>query len=307
MTPKAQSAMPRRHPVAAALLTVAAMALAVVVSLVTTPPSADASVVDGAVTRSETLARAQNWVDRRITYTQSGTWSSDPDGGHSYRRDCSGLVSMAWHLGSSLLTHQFLERARAGNGITIIARDQLKPGDAMVRDSDGAGSDGHMELFSHWRNPNNHADGAYVYSFNKEGETVRNPHAENNVGLIGVNDNAEMNTFTFIRYRKVDGERVSDFSGDGFADVLGVNADGDLMYHPNNNLTISASTARRIGQGWGTFTHVAAGDFSGDGYADVLGVGADGNLTYYPNNNLAISDSTARRLATGWGTFTHVM
>ena len=37
-------------------------------------------------------------------------------------------------------------------------------------------------------------------------------------------------------------ERVSDFSGDGYADVLGVNATGDLMYYPNNGLALSAST-----------------------------------------------------------------
>jgi hypothetical protein len=53
-----------------------------------------------------------------------------------------------------------------------------------------------------------------------------------------------------------DRERVSDFSGDGHSDVLGVNAAGDLMYYPNNNLAISETTARRIGLGWGTFSHV---------------------------------------------------
>jgi hypothetical protein len=104
-----------------------------------------------------------------------------------------------------------------------------------------------------------------------------------------------------------DRERVSDFSGDGHADVLGVNADGTLMYYPNNNLTLSSSTARQLGHGWGSFTHVMAADFSGDGAADVLGVNAEGTLLYYPNSNATISSSTARQIGHGWGSFTHVM
>jgi hypothetical protein len=298
---------PAPRTVASVLVGVLAMVCAVVVPLLAAPAIASASTVGGAIGRPEIMSRAQNWVNRQITYTQTGTWASDADGGHTYRRDCSGLVSMAWHLGSSLVTNEFLDRARAGNGMEVIPRDQLMPGDAMVRDSDGYGPDGHMELFSHWVNSGNHSAGAYVYSFNSDGQTVQNPYANNNSGKLGRNDNSEMSTYTFIRYKKVDGERVSDFSGDGHSDVLGVNADGALLYYPNNGLAISPSTARPLGTNWDSFTHVTAGDFSGDGYADVLGVNADGNLMYYPNNGIAISPSTARQIGTGWGGFTHVM
>ena len=131
-------------------------------------------------------------MNRQLTYTQSATWASDAEGSHTYRRDCSGLVSMAWHLNTSLVTNEFLDRARNGNGMEVIPRDRLKQGDAMVRDNDGYGSDGHMELFSHWVEPGNHSAGAYVYSFNSDGETVRNPYADNNDGKLGKNDNAEM-------------------------------------------------------------------------------------------------------------------
>ena len=65
-----------------------------------------------------------------------------------------------------------------------------------------------------------------------------------------------MNTYTFIRYNKVDSERVSDFSGDGFSDVLRVDADGKLRYHPNNNLAISDATSRNLGESWASFGHV---------------------------------------------------
>ncbi|WP_290057360.1 FG-GAP repeat domain-containing protein [Amycolatopsis solani] len=284
----------------------AALLGALVVPLVAAPAPASASTLNTAVSRPEIMARAQNWVNRGLTYDMDGPFATDADGTHSYRRDCSGLVSMAWHLGSSLTTDQFLARARAGNGMQVIPRDSLRPGDAMVRDDDGGGSGGHIELFSHWVNAAHHGDGAYVYSFNKTGQTVQNPYAKNNAGLLGKDSSGEMDEYTFIRYRKADSERVSDFSGDGYADVLGVNSAGDLMYYPNNGLNVSDSTARRLDTGWGAYSHVAAGDFSGDGFADLFGVNAAGALVYFPNNGLAISSSTAQQIGSGWGSFRHV-
>ncbi|NUT37208.1 MAG: VCBS repeat domain-containing M23 family metallopeptidase, partial [Hamadaea sp.] len=89
---------------------------------------------------------------------------------------------------------------------------------------------------------------------------------------------------------------VSDFSGDGHSDVLGVDSTGDLWYYPNNNLALSTTTRKQLGQGWGTFKHVMAADFSGDGHADVLGVDSTGDLWYYPNNNLTLSTTTRKQL-----------
>jgi FG-GAP-like repeat len=297
---------PKAEPRAVAVLLGAVLALlgAVVAPLFTTPTAASASTVGGTIARSEIMARAQNWVDRGLRYDMDGSWASDLEGSHTYRRDCSGLVSMAWHLGSSLTTDRFLAKARNGDGMEVIPKDGLKAGDAMVYDNDGGGTGGHIELFSHWVNSANHNDGAYVYSFNSDGQTVQNPYANNNVGKLGKNSNDEMNQFTFIRYKAVDGERVSDFSGDGYSDVLGVNAAGDLMYYPNNGIAISDSTARRLATGWGSYSHVMAADFSGDGAADILGVNSSGNLLYFPNNGFNISGSV--QLKSGFGTFLHV-
>ncbi|WP_187414922.1 FG-GAP repeat domain-containing protein [Nonomuraea sp. PA05] len=75
---------------------------------------------------------------------------------------------------------------------------------------------------------------------------------------------------------------VSDFSGDGFADVLGIDAAGRLLYYPNNGLRLTGPS--QIGDGWSRFRHVKAGDWSGDGFADVLGIDTDGYLFYYPHN-----------------------
>ncbi len=98
-------------------------------------------------------------------------------------------------------------------------------------------------------------------------------------------------------------DHVSDFSGDGYADVLGVDSGGLLWYYPNNGLQLSPRG--QIGHGWGTFKHVMAADYSGDGYADVLGVDSAGQLWYYPNNGLQLSPRG--QIGHGWGTFKHVI
>jgi len=103
--------------------------------------------------------------------------------------------------------------------------------------------------------------------------------------------------------RGADGERVSDFSGDGHSDVLGVDSSGLFWYYPNNGNKLS--TAKQIGNGWGTFKHVMSADWSGDGAADVLGVDSSGKLLYYPNNGYKLS--AAQQIGNGWGTFKHVM
>ncbi|WP_407567192.1 peptidoglycan DD-metalloendopeptidase family protein [Polymorphospora sp. A560] len=100
-----------------------------------------------------------------------------------------------------------------------------------------------------------------------------------------------------------DGERVSDFSGDGAADVLGVDASGNLWYYPHSGADLA--TPVKIGHGWSTFKHVMAADWSGDGAADVLGVDSSGRLLYYPNNNYKLSSPT--QIGHGWSTFKHVM
>lgn len=88
----------------------------------------------GSITRDEIISRAQNWVNRKIPYSQTAT----TDG---YRQDCSGMVSMAWH------------SSTAGGGHTTynmqdichkISKSELKKGDAILLPSD------HVLLFDHW-------------------------------------------------------------------------------------------------------------------------------------------------------------
>src|SRR4051812_39625328 len=73
------------------------LAGAALTSTLLVPPGAAraASTVGGPITRAETIARASPWVRDHVMYSQSSATADLKDG---YRRDCSGFVSMAWHV-----------------------------------------------------------------------------------------------------------------------------------------------------------------------------------------------------------------
>ena len=96
---------------------------------------------------------------------------------------------------------------------------------------------------------------------------------------------------------------ISDWSGDGYADVLGADAAGDLWYYANNGLQLSAR--KKLGDGWATFRHVKAADWSGDGYADVIGVDGAGDLWYYPHSGNGLG--VRQKIGAGWKDFRHVV
>jgi hypothetical protein len=95
------------------------------------------SSVGGTIGTSEILSRAKNWYDRDIPYSQTST-ATDVNGRY-YRTDCSGFVSMAWHLSSSLTTSTLPDVS------TVISKSSLRPGDALDNTSDG-----HVVLFVKW-------------------------------------------------------------------------------------------------------------------------------------------------------------
>jgi hypothetical protein len=243
-----------------------AMGATVAMSLVVVPivgtlaeaPAHASSTVGGAITRSEILQRAQFWVDQQYTYNTNAE-DPDPDG-KMYRRDCSGLVSMAWHLNLSnggYATNDFMSLAQAGNGMHDITLDELQPGDAVVKDDDGPGSGGHIELFAFWKDSDHH-DGAYVYSFNNPNETVENPYAASNTGGKGFDSWADLNTYeAAIRYNNaVDGGLSG---GGGTALAFQVNTGAMFNYSdaggPNNTgYGMMGGTSPAI-------THLSNGDY----------------------------------------------
>jgi hypothetical protein len=216
----------------------------------------------------------------------------------SFYHDNAGNVIQINHGGGHFTTYLHLQSRAVGVGA------QVRQGQLIGRvGKTGPTSNGHPHL--HYEQGfDSNGNGSVTWGFSGAERVA--------ASFNGVTYTGSSSTWRNVTSRNcgsggADGERVSDFSGDGYADVLGVNAAGALMYYPNNNLTISSATARQLDTGWGSSRQVMAADFSGDGAADVLGVNADGNLMYYPNNGLAISPSTARQLGTGWGSFSHVM
>lgn len=125
-----------------------AMAAALSVAAVLLPVSAAQAhpghdPIGGSIKRSEVITRAQNWVNRNIQYSQGGT-ATDPDGHHSYRRDCSGFVSMVWHIRPTGMSAPWT--GSLGQYSNVIAKRNLKRGDILLR----AGS--HVVLFHKWAN-----------------------------------------------------------------------------------------------------------------------------------------------------------
>src|SRR4051812_5096796 len=105
-----------------------------------------ASTVGGTIARAEALARAQRWVDLRVMYSQDQALAAGDGDGHNYRPDCSGFVSMAWHLpkksdGWDRNTGDF----GSYSGKTNIGYDDLLPGDAIL-----GVTYGHIVLFDRW-------------------------------------------------------------------------------------------------------------------------------------------------------------
>ncbi|QZN86361.1 hypothetical protein [Cellulomonas sp. C5510] len=115
---------------------------------ITTGSEARASDVGGPINRAEVLARAQFWVDRQVPYSQSAS-HPDPDG-RLYRQDCSGMVSMAWHLGSSLST-----RTLPNVSVRLGGFGELAPGDMLLRPGV------HARIFAGWTDGSRTA--AWVY------------------------------------------------------------------------------------------------------------------------------------------------
>ncbi|GGQ67685.1 FG-GAP-like repeat-containing protein [Couchioplanes azureus] len=99
-----------------------------------------------------------------------------------------------------------------------------------------------------------------------------------------------------------------DFNGDGFADVIARNADGDLLLYRGNGKGswIDPSSNIKIGTGWHRFTTVfSPGDFNGDGFADVIARNADGDLLLYRGNGKGswIDPSSNIKIGSGWNSF----
>ncbi|MEU7135999.1 hypothetical protein [Streptomyces sp. NPDC046261] len=127
-----------RSPIIQRVLGAVALTLAVIAATLCAAPAAGASEPDGSIGRGEVMDRAWSWVAEQVPYSQSGCYRNQFG---CYRPDCSGFVSMAWHLGSSQTTWALW------NVTSEIPAEDLQPGDALLRDSGGTD---HVALFARW-------------------------------------------------------------------------------------------------------------------------------------------------------------
>jgi len=90
------------------------------------------TVPASAITRAQVIKRANTWVKKRVPYSQSGYYKG-------YRRDCSGMVSMAWKLKRSYTSRTI------GSVAKRVSKSKLRPGDAIH-------TPGHVAIFGGWAN-----------------------------------------------------------------------------------------------------------------------------------------------------------
>ena len=272
----------------AALGLVVAAAIGLTAGLASTviarPQAANASSVSGPISSSEMFSRAQYWVDQGYTYSQS---SYDTDAaGRSYRDDCSGLVSEAWHLGTSYVTADF----NTDNSLWhTIPWDSMQPGDAYVEHDS---TRDHIELFYGWVDSSDHSKGVYKYSFNNDGDTVENPFALNNRGADGEVGYTSSSGFHAIRYNNIiSNVTAGDFDGDGTSDLT--------LYRPSTSTWYLRTTTGDAITGTGT-TYGATGDIPVPG--DYNGDGKPDLALYRPSTSTWYLRTTTGNPITGTGT-----
>ncbi|MDY7086397.1 MAG: FG-GAP-like repeat-containing protein [Actinomycetota bacterium] len=99
-----------------------------------------------------------------------------------------------------------------------------------------------------------------------------------------------------------------DFTGDGFADVIGRTSAGELHLYRGNGKGgwLNGTDPDVVGTGFNSFNQIfSPGDFTGDGFTDVIGRNAAGELKLYRGNGKGswIDPSTNITIGTGWNQF----
>ncbi|ANW17977.1 FG-GAP repeat domain-containing protein [Streptomyces clavuligerus] len=295
-----------------------------------TAPVAAASAVNGEISRSEVIARARFWLNKGIPYDQGG---SHPDqDGRNYRTDCSGYVSMAWHLGTSANTQTLPGHSHE------ISRSDLKPGDILNSFYD------HVILFEKWEDaartkfsyysfgstPVKHVTGVSINASHFDGRpngdykalrynkiiddgAARDFTGDGRDDLLGISDAGELRLFetgadlSFATrvvgpgWAAKDLASAGDVNGDGRGDVVAVDrVTGDLhLWTGRGNGSLNAAV--QVGRGWTNIEQLAVGDFTGDGKADVVAITRDtANLLLYPSSGSGFSGPVVLGTS-GWG------
>ncbi|MEV5748169.1 hypothetical protein AB0L00_10160 [Actinoallomurus sp. NPDC052308] len=164
--------------------------------------SVQSSKMGGKISRAEVMKRAAYWYKHRNDKSMyyGGKWHRDIDSKkHTYRQDCSGLVSMALHLKGSPNTELLGKRNANGKFVNstygyVISPSSMKPGDYTGFLGWGSGgSSGHVRLFIAWKNKKKGSYYAYDYGRKKLRKDTFNIHTDQKNG----------HKFGAYRYKKI--------------------------------------------------------------------------------------------------------
>uniref|UniRef100_A8M891 PLL-like beta propeller domain-containing protein n=1 Tax=Salinispora arenicola (strain CNS-205) TaxID=391037 RepID=A8M891_SALAI len=218
-------------------------------------PVQASSTVGGSISRTEVLTRAEWWVNTYgVIYSQNqNDQKPDPDG-HPYRPDCSGFISMAWHLPkkSDGWDRNTGDLDAFGDTTYLSNLGELLPGDAILGKSYG-----HVALFDRWANPSRTE--MWIYDEYKSGREGRH--------IIQSRSWYESEGFRGLRYNKItsmmpdapdavsrDGVVVS---SSGRISVYAVRADGDVWGRSQESPGGSFNAWQRLSTGGGFAGQVA--------------------------------------------------
>ncbi len=239
------------------------------------------SAIGGEIARSEVLARAQYWVDHQPGPYDQGAYSPDPSGSKTYRRDCSGYVSMCWHLASSYVTSTLPQVSNA------IARAELMPGDIL---NDAAN---HVILFNAWE------DDHVYFSYYSFGATPvkKVSHFSIHAATIDSHPNSNYVARRYVHILDDPPPQVEpveydvmagDVTGEGRSDLVTLSPEGGGAWADWAALELStgdgfasttwaASTPAHMRNGGSKSDyHVVQGDFDGNGKVDLATITRDG-------------------------------
>ncbi|NRQ35399.1 hypothetical protein HII36_26740 [Nonomuraea sp. NN258] len=278
-----------------------AIAIGLIAAVVTTAPAA-ASTAGGQISRSEVLSRARHWYNQdpaRYDGSDTGQWLADVDGGHRYRRDCSGFVSMSLHLTSSPSSFNL---STSTYGVPVDPRD-LRPGDYLTVDDGVVGDyqNGHVILFEGWapayprftyygfggtdgqRNGLRHRLGDFSGAATPALGGAW-PQADDGGNGAGVTDGHPTSRYQAFKYKNIVDDIVAPETGPLAADGNGLRHVargplGDLVYRTRHNGTWNTTSLGGSIAGTPTLHSTPSGEVR------VFARGTDGHLKYWAYAN----------------------
>ncbi len=266
-----------------------------------------ASSVGGPITRSEVLARAQFWIgNSAIQYSQQQSDAHSDGTGGMYRPDCSGYVSMAWHLPKRPGSTWDYNTDSLPDVSHVITKDELLPGDIMLRIG---GDQGHTMLFNRWLD-----SGRTEFEVLEQGHAKVGPDPVPNYPHVTryIYKSATDSGFKPYRYNNIVEDLgatptglLGDVNGDGRVDVLARDGNGALWLYPNSGGSgvNTFGTRSQVGTSWNGMSAIEVGDLNSDGRVDVVSrEAATGALWLYPNTGGTGMNTFGARsqIGTGW-------